>query len=263
MPVLTEEHNWYTTLCILRSVELDAGTPAQPLIPMSPESGLQAAAAIASEEKPNLDYLAIKVSHCIQPDCLAKRFWGGVVFQLLDGSWFCFPEFQFGGAGIQVSIQQNMVHLDLTALTRLKPPIPSRAAGLAAAHHWYLQAFGEADPWKPFLWGFLSLEILVGKLCDSLRPSVVSSIAIEDSMGQRIPEAKPALPELIAETAQLPLQKRFLVVCLALSRRTSQADLDIFARCKKVRNDLAHGVITDETTLPMMRLLDWQVDTSS
>ena len=203
-----------------------------------------------AEEKLNLDYLAIKLGHSIQPDCLADRVWDGVVFHLADGSWFGFPKFEFNAGGVRVSVQRDVAQLDLTALTQLRPPIPSRAAGLARAHHWYLQAFGEVDPWKRFLWGFLALEILVGKLCNSLRPSVISSLAIEDSTGQPIAEARPILPELVSETNRLPLQTQFLIVCLALSPRTAQADREVFARCKKARNDLAHGSTTDETSLP-------------
>ena len=44
-----------------------------------------------------------------------------------------------------------------------------------SATHWYLAAIKETDPWKKFMWGFLSIEILASKISSQLYDHVMKS----------------------------------------------------------------------------------------
>jgi hypothetical protein len=140
----------------------------------------------------------------------------------------------------------------------------SRVAALPAQRHdWlkpiarsYFELLGEEDQWKQFLWSFLTLEMLTSKLWENFYKKIKTNLgllSLASNDGKVEPEIQEAIPYLLTpdDPNRVPLMKKFAIVALSLTPSTAATDIAAFKRLKEVRDNLAHGVLTNEHQLPV------------
>jgi hypothetical protein len=224
-PLGFEDHAWYITIAVARSVEVDetklTGSHYMWIDPRAIERvqhGLSVDAQRAFEA----------VVATIAPTLEGAMFEG----HEMDHVWVTAPGLgpafmpQFTGSGRGVA-GRSMESFPLELLQERLPGLGASEQWhtLGNATHWYEVMLSEReDPLRRFLWGFISLEVLTNELLRRLdRPTFV------------------ALREAVDPTRRVALPGRFALVANELSPETAHADIDVFEKLYRARNDIAHG----------------------
>ena len=241
--------NWFTTLVIERSVDVDDSAIAdRPHYWLQPAIVAALEADFESEARPHLDRLASAVAAVTRPGLLTDLVHSGVYFFAHDRAPFGDPKPSLSAtASITSPMEQFPASEVQAALQQLARSPEATLRTLDSVRHWYLEARKEKDRWKRFLWSFLALEIMTRKLSKQFLAEVIGRFRLDTIEGIE-PEL---LASLIPEHERLPLVAQFIVMSLALSPATTAADQLKFKAVKKARDRLSHGDLRSEEELPL------------
>jgi hypothetical protein len=214
---------------------------------------------------PHLDRLATLASTIISPDAFEKVVISDQVYFSSPGrKTFGWPESR---ANFHAQVSRSLDSLNLKTLEkRLQAgtSLPSDALEwLKLVTPWWLAGLRERESWRAFAQLFTGLELLHSRLVKRYYPSVVNSARVASSdLTSR--QSTPILLAIFDQKTNWKtlkacgkLRQRGEFAVLALSLFPSQADSDFntFMEIKEVRDAVAHGEKTiDSTTFPVNEL---------
>lgn len=249
-------YEWFFTLVIDQDYDIDDSTvnPGA-FLWVDPRSLDTVASGFRSQAVKNLNFLAVYAATEMDSIFLEEVLIEDQIFVLAqDRDALPWPFFTAGGGTATASV--GRAALDVNRLD----VVLDAAASMSSQQHswlepisyWYLRALRERDPWKQFVWGFTTLEILCNKLWDTHYDNVLGNISFSAQGSATGASPGSAISKLVwpKDPGRVPLSAKFALLALALTPDTASADSDQFTAVKKVRDKITHGEIFPEDQLP-------------
>lgn len=264
-----ERWNWYITLIIRRDIDIvsDCNLLKRKYFWLDPFVAKDRESSFSKEISAYIRYIELYLG-VIDSTFIKETVLESVFFFSDNRVPFGLPKTSSSAHGIVIRTQEDFPLTQLQNNLKTMKELIKQYGELKSAIHWYIEAHKEADTWKKYFWLFQSLEIFTAKLSTRFFHTVrenrekLSSLIAHMDIDNR--ERKDELDKLmdpkltLKEFNHLKLWTKFLVVSLQLRPETVKEDIKIFQKVKRIRNQMAHGVLDleEETIYSNQRNLE-------
>lgn len=248
--------NWYITLVVERDIEVpdDDFQPRQYLW-LTSEAALCLEREFQAYAASTLDLLATYATTVIESQFFANLYLKNQVFFRCTGM----ETFRlFNPVIYPPGVVRHGGDADFEngrSLFQSLPALPVASYDwLQLLGQWRLAALVETDGVRRFLWNFITLELLVNRLCSMWRSQILEAIDSGSSTAGSAIEFLRSESDELKDLGVLSLGRKFAVVARRLCPEEADQDKKVFRKLARARNDLVHGNNPSTDTLPAIAL---------
>lgn len=162
---------------------------------------------------------------------------------------FGLPKFQVNAPDVVVQ-SPNLPDLGRTAAGLRKAIRRRTTEWLTTVQRWHLEALGETDRVKQFLWSYLALEILAHKLSERYYGEVVQGLTLHNAAAGTALTPNAVTSRLVPPKDRLTVEQRFTIAALKLFPQDAVEDVRDFTAARTARDELAHGAVRSLDAFP-------------